>query len=187
MRQLPSLTCPSCGGPIVAIESVDNAPMATQFDDYLRRCEPCDLLGVGFGRCARLVCPILLRSRSDGVMRRSQAIYRVGKSSSAVIGGDEPVENIIVRCLRYSAWPPRELAALFAPGGIGPRAAGIMTVRRAITAIGFSTFTSSAGVAVVIRESDHRVATRPTRHLQIAYCDWGGLLSGSGERMGISQ
>lgn len=84
----------------------------------------------GFGRCARLVCPILLRSRSDGVMRRSQAIYRVGKSSSAVIGGDEHVENIIVRCLRYSAWPPRELAALFAPAGIGPRAAGIMTVRR---------------------------------------------------------
>jgi hypothetical protein len=49
MRQLPSLTCPSCGGPIAAIESIDNAPMATQFDYCFRRCEPC---GVGASNTA---------------------------------------------------------------------------------------------------------------------------------------
>jgi hypothetical protein len=51
MRQLPSLICPSCRGPIAAIESVDNVPVTTQFDDCLRRCEPC---GIGASNAADL-------------------------------------------------------------------------------------------------------------------------------------
>lgn len=43
MPQLPSLICPNCHGPISSVESIDRAPMATQFDDCLRRCEPCEI------------------------------------------------------------------------------------------------------------------------------------------------
>ncbi len=43
MPQLPSLICPSCRGPIAAIECIDKVRMATQFDDCLRRCERCGI------------------------------------------------------------------------------------------------------------------------------------------------
>ena len=49
MPQLPSLKCPGCSRPIAATESIDRAPIATQFDDCLRRCEPC---GIGASNAA---------------------------------------------------------------------------------------------------------------------------------------
>lgn len=41
MPQLPSLICPSCHLPIACVESAGKVPVATQFDDCLRHCEPC--------------------------------------------------------------------------------------------------------------------------------------------------
>ena len=49
MPQLPSLKCPRCSRPIAATESIDRVPMATQFDNCLRRCEPC---GIGASNAA---------------------------------------------------------------------------------------------------------------------------------------
>lgn len=43
MPQLPSLICPSCHLPIAGVESAGKVPVATQFDDCLRRCEPCGI------------------------------------------------------------------------------------------------------------------------------------------------
>lgn len=49
MPQLPSLSCPNCRGPISGALSVDKSSAATQFDDCLRRCEPC---GIGISNAA---------------------------------------------------------------------------------------------------------------------------------------
>lgn len=51
MPQLPSLSCPGCRGPISGISSIDKVPVASQFDDCLRRCEPC---GIGVSNAADL-------------------------------------------------------------------------------------------------------------------------------------
>jgi tetratricopeptide (TPR) repeat protein len=41
MPALVSLTCPSCDGPIAAVNYIDRVPVAQRFDDCLRRCETC--------------------------------------------------------------------------------------------------------------------------------------------------
>jgi hypothetical protein len=41
--ELPSLVCPSCSGPIAAVECLDPVPKAMGFDDCLRRCAPCEI------------------------------------------------------------------------------------------------------------------------------------------------
>jgi hypothetical protein len=41
--QLPSLICPSCEKSIAAVECIDRVPVATHFDECLRRCELCGI------------------------------------------------------------------------------------------------------------------------------------------------
>jgi hypothetical protein len=49
MHKLPSVICPICRAPIAAVGSTDKISMATQFDNCLRRCEPC---GIGASNAA---------------------------------------------------------------------------------------------------------------------------------------